>query len=100
MREDGLDISEIAGRMQQGLSTRQFDGSLKFDCGKDGVIVLADNTVSRDDRDTDCTIRITQSNLAKLITGKLNPMTGVMMGKLKVSGDARVAMKLGELLQA
>ena len=95
-----MDISQIAGRMEQGLSRRQFDGSLKFDCGPDGVIVLADNTVSREDRETDCTIRITPDNLAKLITGKLNPMTGVMMGKLKVSGDARVAMKLGELLKA
>lgn len=95
-----MNISEIAGRMQQGLSKRQFDGSLKFDCGSDGVIVLADNAVSRDDQDTDCTIKITESNLAKLITGKLNPMTGLMMGKLKVSGDAKVAMKLGELLKA
>ncbi len=95
-----MDIAEIAGRMQQGLSRRDFDGSLKFDCGSDGVIVLADNAVSLDDRDTACTIRITADNLAKLITGKLNPMTGVMMGKLKVSGDVATAMKLGELLKA
>ncbi len=95
-----MDIAEIAGRMQQGLSRRDFGGSLKFDCGSDGVIVLADNAVSLDDRDTACTIRITADNLAKLITGKLNPMTGVMMGKLKVSGDVTTAMKLGELLKA
>jgi len=94
-----MDISEIAGRLRKGLSTRSFDGSLKFDCGTDGMIVLADNAVSRDDRDTACTIRITTANLAKLISGKLNPMIGVMTGKLKVSGDARVAMKLGELLK-
>ncbi len=95
-----MDISQIADRMQKGLSNSTFDGSLKFDCGPDGVIVLADNTVSRDDRDTACTIRITAENLAKLIAGKLNPMTGVMMGKLKVSGDVTTAMKLGELLKA
>lgn len=95
-----MDISEIASKMQLGLAKRAFNGSLKFDCGQDGVIVLADNAVSRDDRDTDCTIMITQSNLAKLITGKLNPMTGVMMGKLKVSGDVATAMRLGELLKA
>ena len=94
-----MDISEIAAKMQKGLSNRGFDGSLKFDCGNDGVIVLADNAVSRDDRDTACTIGITTANLAKLITGKLNPMTGLRMVKLKVSGDAKVAMKLGELLK-
>ena len=82
-----------------GVQTCALPICLKFDCGNDGVIVLADNAVSRDDRDTACTIGITTANLAKLITGKLNPMTGLMMGKLKVSGDAKVAMKLGELLK-
>ncbi|MEL6681429.1 MAG: SCP2 sterol-binding domain-containing protein [Pseudomonadota bacterium] len=95
-----MTLSEIAERMQRGLSKHSFEGSLKFDCGTDGVIVLADNAVGREDQDTACTIRITSDNLAKLISGKLNPMTGVMMGKLKVSGDAKVAMKLGELLKA
>ncbi|MEM8536396.1 MAG: SCP2 sterol-binding domain-containing protein [Pseudomonadota bacterium] len=94
-----MDIAQIAERMQKGLTGRRFDGSLKFDCGSDGMIVLADNAVSRDDQDAACTIRITTANLAKLIAGKLNPMTGVMTGKLKVSGDVGVAMKLGELLK-
>ena len=99
-KEVRLDISEIAAKMQKGLSKRAFDGSVKFDCGTDGVIVLADSTVSRDDRDTACTIGISTGNLAKLISGKLNPMTGVMMGKLKVSGDVATAMKLGALLKS
>ncbi|MCP4820316.1 MAG: SCP2 sterol-binding domain-containing protein [Shimia sp.] len=84
--------------MQKELQSKAFEGSLKFDCGNDGVVVLADGTASRQDRDTDCTIRLTQDNLIKLLTGKLNPMTGVMMGKLKVSGDMSVAMALGKLL--
>lgn len=92
-------LDQIAERMQQELENKEFDGSLKFDCGEDGVLVLADGTATLLDRDTDCTIRISQDNLVKLLTGKLNPMTGVMMGKLKVSGDMGVAMKLGSLLK-
>ncbi|MEY2960497.1 MAG: hypothetical protein RLZ60_327, partial [Pseudomonadota bacterium] len=33
-----------------------------------------------------------------LLAGKLNPMTGVVTGKLKISGNPAVAMKLGKLL--
>jgi putative sterol carrier protein len=94
-----MSLTDLLPRLQQGLETRPFDGSLKFDCGDDGVIVLADGTASDQDRDTDCTIKISADNLAKLLTGKLNPMTGVMMGKLKVSGNVSVAMKLADLLK-
>lgn len=91
-------LQDIANGIQQGLNGKSFEGSLKFDCGEDGVIVLADNRATTLDRDTDCTIRISQDNLTKLLTGKLNPMTGVALGKLKISGNMGVAMKLGQLL--
>ena len=93
-----MTLSIIAEDIQKNLVGRSFDGSLKFDCGDDGVIVLADNQASTQDRDTDCTIRISRENLTKLLTGKLNPMTGVALGKLKISGNIGVAMKLGQLL--
>ena len=93
-------LPEILSRLQKGLEGRSFDGSLKFDCSPEGVIVLEDGQADDRDRDTDCTIKLTPENLGKLLTGKLNPMTGVMMGKLKVSGNMGVALKLGELLKA
>ncbi len=94
-----MTMPDIAARVQRGLDASDFADSLKFDCGDDGVIVIADRQVTMTNRDTDCTIRITSDNLAKLVAGKLNPMTGVMMGKLKVSGDVAVAMRLGQLLK-
>ncbi|SEJ39312.1 Putative sterol carrier protein [Cribrihabitans marinus] len=92
-------LSDIAQKIQSGLAGKRFDGSLKFDCGPDGVVVLADNRAATDDRETDCTIRISADDLSRLLAGKLNPVTGVMMGKLKVSGDMGVAMKLSQLLK-
>ena len=72
--------------------------TLKFDCGADGVIVLdgrsVPNRVHNDDVETDCTVAISHDNLVALLTGELEPTTGVMMGKFKVSGDMSVAMKL------
>ena len=92
-------LEEIAERIRSGLGGKAFDGSLKFDCGEDGVIVLVDGSATTEDRDADCTLSLSQDNLVKLLTGKLNPMTGLMMGKLKVSGNPAVAMKLSQLLK-
>ena len=74
------------------------NATLKFDCGADGVVVIdgksAPNTVSNTDTETDCTVAITLDNLGALVSGELEPATGFMMGKFKVSGDMSVAMKL------
>ncbi|SMX47045.1 SCP2 sterol-binding domain-containing protein [Actibacterium lipolyticum] len=95
-----MPLSSIAETIQSGLDTSDFTDTLKFDCGDDGVIVIADKKTSLVDQKTDCTIKISTSNLEKLVAGNLNPMTGVMMGKLKVSGDPSVALKLGQLLKS
>ena len=74
------------------------NATLKFDCGADGVVLIdgksAPNTVSNSNAEADCTVAITLENLAALMTGELEPTTGFMMGKFKVSGDMSVAMKL------
>jgi putative sterol carrier protein len=42
----------------------------------------------------DCTVAITLATLADLLSGELEPATGFMTGRFKVSGDMSVAMKL------
>lgn len=72
--------------------------TLKFDCGADGVIFLdgksVPNSVSNDNRDADCTVGITIADLQDMLAGKLQPTTAFMTGKIKVSGDMGVAMRL------
>ncbi len=74
------------------------NASLKFDCGVDGVAYIdgksVPSSVHNNDIEADCTVAITLENLAALLTGELEPTTGFMMGKFKVSGDMSVAMKL------
>lgn len=76
--------------------------TLKFDCGADGVIVIdgksTPNTVGNDNSDTDCTVGITLDNLNAMLSGDLEPATGFMAGKLKVSGDMSVAMRLQRVI--
>jgi hypothetical protein len=63
--------------------------TLKFDCGADGVIRIdgasTPTSVTNDNVDSDCTVGITLENLTALLTGDLEPTTGFMAGKLKVS---------------
>lgn len=91
-------MEQIAADIRKALETRSFSGSLKFDCGEDGVIVLADGTASTTDSETDCTLRLSRENLVSLLKGKLNPMMAVATGKLKLSGNPVVAMGLAKLL--
>lgn len=93
-----MTLDEITTGIRAGLADKSFDGSLKFDCGPAGVIVLANGDASTVDQDTDCTLKLSADNLKKLLSGKLNPMTAVMMGKIKISGDMAVAMKLSKLI--
>lgn len=93
-----MSLAEMAERIGRKLVDRPFQGSIKFDCGADGVIVLAEGTASTADRVTDCTLLISQENLVKLLTGRLNPMIGMATGKLKLSGDPMVAMRFAKLI--
>ena len=72
---------------------------LKFDCGADGAVVIdatrVPNTLSNDaSLPGDCTVALSLDTLGDLLSGELEPMTGFMTGRFKVSGDMSVAMKL------
>lgn len=67
----------------------------------EGVIHLDDTVsptlVNNESITAPCTIKLTIDNFNKLMSGDLNPMMAMMMGKLKIDGDKGVAMKLASL---
>ena len=76
---------------------------LKFDCGADGAVVVdatqVPNVVSNDAaRVADCNVALSLQTLSDLLEGELEPTTGFMMGKFKVSGDMSVALKLQRIV--
>lgn len=78
------------------------NATLKIDFGDVGVIVVdgtaQPNTVSNDDREADCTVKVTLEDFEALVKGQLAPMDAFMSGKLAVDGDMGIAMKLQGLL--
>lgn len=74
--------------------------NLKFDFGQHQLHIDgsgANNVVTRDDLDADCTISVSQQDFERLLKGELNPMGAVMSGKIKIKGDMSLAMKLQTL---
>jgi putative sterol carrier protein len=74
------------------------NATLKFDCGDDGKILIdgksTPNSVTLGDAEADCTVGITLDDLAAMIQGDLEPATAFMIGRLRVSGDMSVALRL------
>ena len=96
-----LDAATQAIRSKVG-DDSGLNATLKFDLGADGFIVIdgsaTPNTVTNTDTSTDCTVGITLDNLHAMLAGDLDPATGFMAGKLKVSGDMSVAMRLQRVI--
>lgn len=92
-----LDACTQANRSKVGADSG-LDATLKFDCGDGGCIFIdgksTPNTVSNSTSEADCTVAITLDNLNAMLAGELDSVTGFMGGKLKVSGDMSIAMKL------
>ena len=45
----------------------------------------------------DCSIKMTEENFEKLLKRKLNVPMALISGKIKISGEKELALKLGEL---
>jgi putative sterol carrier protein len=76
---------------------------VKFAINDTGVILVDASqtpaTLSNDDGEADCTIRLSEDRLGQLIDGRLSPTLAYTLGQIKVEGSLGVAMKLASLLE-
>ena len=74
----------------------------KLDLGPAGIILIdgtaGANAVTAEDGEAHVTLRMKPEVLGQLLDGSLDPTVGYMMGKLKVSGDMSVAMRLSSVI--
>ncbi|HPK09834.1 MAG TPA: SCP2 sterol-binding domain-containing protein [Saprospiraceae bacterium] len=85
----------------QAANVSPFGAKLKFVLGDQVVLIDgtgSTNEVIFEDGEADCTISTDVDTFMKLKSGDLNPMMAVMSGKIKISGDIGLAMKLQSLL--
>jgi putative sterol carrier protein len=98
-----MNIEDITKQFADAASKAPGIGkSIKFAFTEGGGFVHLDLTgatpiITNEDKDADCTISTSVETLEKLRSGDLNPMMAVMSGKVKISGDMGVAMKLQSL---
>ncbi len=102
--KDGFE-SLIPGRLERKPELAgQINAKYKFDvAGDDGGTWVVDLTteggsVVAGDGEADCNINIEAEDLMAIISGELNGQMAFMTGKLKVTGDMMLAMKLGSIL--
>ena len=95
-------VDEFISAVRERLgSNAGLDATIKmvFDSGEvvfiDGKSVP--NAVSNSDGPSDVTLRLSIETLNQLYRKELNPMMGVMSGKIKVEGNPMAAMKLDKL---
>ncbi len=97
-----MSIENIVAQFKKRASNSSpIGGKLKFEV--DGMPIIIDgsgdaNIVSAGDGDVDCTITLSTEVLQKLREGEINPMTAVMGGQIKISGDMGLAMKVQSLM--
>lgn len=97
-----LGKSELVSQLQSTLDGGGQDlggRTAKIDLKDEGVIVIDGKKVDETDRPTDCTLTLSMDDLEALRSGSLNPMNAMMTGRLKISGDMAIAMKLQGLLE-
>ncbi len=77
------------------------DATIKFIFDGGGIVFIdgksSPNTVTHNDDQADVTLRLAIETVNQLYRGELKPMMAVMSGKIKIEGNAMVAMKLGQI---
>lgn len=97
-----MDIAQIRDELSQNIQKIDPIGNtLKFVLDEDIVLIDgtgSSNAMSEEDRDADCTIRMSKETYGKLQRKEIKPMMATLTGKIKVKGNIAVAQKLKQLM--
>ena len=93
-------VAELTDRLRSALAEGQgLDRSIKLNLKGEGVIHVDGSDVTNDDKPADLTVTIGMKDLEALGRRKLDPMSAIMTGKMRLS-DMGLAMQLQPKIQA
>jgi putative sterol carrier protein len=104
MPETAREFFEQLGARTSGGSerTRGLTATYRFDVTDAGSwrVAVDDGAVavSEGDGAADCVISVPEDLLLRIVRGEQSPMGAFLMGKIRVEGDASLAMRLKDLL--
>jgi alkylation response protein AidB-like acyl-CoA dehydrogenase len=90
----------LAGMKQKAAQAKPLGSTLKFDFGQHSVFLDGrgeQNEVVLSDQEPACLVKVSLEDFLALSKGQLDPMTALMNGKIAITGDMGVAMKLQSL---
>lgn len=98
-------VQEIITQMGAAIGASSgLGGTLKFDFGEPGSVLIdgkstPNSVTDGTGKNADCTISVSLENFEKMVKGELDGTSAFMQGKLRVSGDMGLAMKIGPILE-
>ena len=93
-------VNSAIAAINEKLADNAISGSVKFDMGDTGTIMVDENGASAADADAeaDCTLIADAETLKGILDGDIDPTSAVMSGQLTIEGDMGLAMSLGNAL--
>lgn len=91
-------MEKIAAGMNAKLDGGGIEKSIGLAIDGEGRVLIDESGARVCDDDAACNITMSSKTFEGLLNGKVNPMTAVMLGKIKIKGDMSAAMTLSKLL--
>lgn len=91
-------INKIVSEVNDRLNDTTLGTSIALELTGEGRIVMDDTGARASDEETACEITMKPKTFNGLVDGSVNPMTAVMLGKIKIKGDMTAAMSLQKIL--
>ncbi len=89
--------------LNERLRHEPFDGTVHLVVGEEGCITIDESGARACPTDTgggaDCTVHADAATFQAVSSGKLDPMSAVLGGRIRIDGEIATVIKLGRILR-
>ena len=91
-------LVELITQNAEGKDLSVLGGTVKLVVDDQTVFVTPEGDVSSSDEDADCTMTIDSETMLSIMNGETSGQAAFMTGKLKVTGDMSIALKVQSVI--